>query len=172
MHAIVAILVLLVGCKNEDVVGTVPEPTPDGPVADAAPDGVELCAPPPCCGDALCSVPDESCKTCPGDCGECGCCVNSVIAGCGNDTVKMCVCGSGAPDAELCCTDRWDQTCVEDVDTLGCGTCDCCAAHETIGGCVDQTISDCVCAQDYACCSEGWDAACVDEVATLGCGSC
>jgi len=165
-------LVLITGCQDEDVIDTAPEPTPDAPLHDAEQDMAATCAPSPCCGDGLCTVPDESCKSCPGDCGECGCCVSQTVAGCGNDIVEMCVCGSGAPDAEFCCTGQWDLTCVEDVLAQGCGTCDCCTAHDGIGGCLDQAISDCVCAQDPGCCSDGWSATCVGEVTTLGCGTC
>jgi hypothetical protein len=131
--------------------------------------------PPPCCGDTLCTTPDETCRTCPGDCGGCGCCVDSTAGatlpgttGCANATTETCVCTSTAADAAYCCDTGWDQTCVEDVTTLGCGTCACDTVHAD-GGCVDQAVSDCVCAADPVCCSEGWDATCVGEVSSLPC---
>jgi len=47
----------------------------------------------------------------------------------------------------------------------------CCTAHLS-GGCADDAIAACVCADDDYCCEFEWDELCVDAVDTLACGSC
>lgn len=99
----------------------------------------------------------------------------------------------------FCCETVWDDVCVDEVDSFGCGTCgapaicgdgvcqpsedcafcatdcgpcgDCCFAN-TVPGCADATIEACVCAADSFCCDVVWDGICVEEVSSLGCGTC
>jgi len=47
----------------------------------------------------------------------------------------------------------------------------CCTVNQT-PGCSNQTIEQCVCAQDGYCCNSSWDATCVSEVTSYGCGTC
>lgn len=47
-----------------------------------------------------------------------GCC-DPGIAGCDDPDVQACVCDVDP----FCCDNGWDQTCVEEVTSLGCGTC-------------------------------------------------
>ncbi len=56
-------------------------------------------------------------------------------------------------------------------DSGGVDVGDCCEAHAT-GGCTNEAIQDCVCAQDEPCCAAMWDDICVEEVDSLGCGVC
>jgi len=82
-----------------------------------------------------------------------------------------------------CCDTEWDGICVEEVDTLGCGTCgggegesggeisECCA-QQPGAGCPDAPVETCVCMVDDYCCSVAWDLTCAGEVESLGCGSC
>ena len=110
---------------------------------------------------------------CPGT-GDC--CEAHGGVSCDDVRCKTCVCDVDA----ACCTDGWDQTCVDEAtvdcqidcacDTAG----DCCAGHDGIG-CEDATCQDCVCALDAACCSDVWDSRCADEAATdcaQRCGAC
>ena len=151
------------------------------------------------CGDGICA-PGETCALCPEDCGPCGgsgdCCEPHDGPGCDDPTVQACVC----KDDSFCCEYTWDEVCVEEVKTFGCGDCEgggcgngacdgiedcltcpedcgacegtgCCQAHPA-PGCDDQGIQNCVCEDDAYCCEEEWDGVCVDEVDGLGCGSC
>ncbi len=107
------------------------------------------------------------------------CCVPADGTGCGDAVLAACVCA----DDPYCCDTAWDELCIAEVDSLGCGACgaigpagfgvfgECCAAHEE-AGCTDETIASCVCATDPYCCMVVWDQVCVDEIAQYGCGDC
>jgi len=107
------------------------------------------------------------------------CCVPGDGTGCGDAVVAACVCA----DDPYCCDTTWDELCVAEVDSLGCGGCggigpagfdvagECCAAHEE-AGCSDETVATCVCGTDPYCCMVVWDQVCVDEIAEYGCGDC
>lgn len=107
------------------------------------------------------------------------CCTASDSGGCAADsTVESCVCGQDA----YCCDTKWDDTCVGEIDTFGCGQCgtgggqpqggQCCTASDVAGCSDDATVESCVCGQDSFCCSSKWDQTCVDEVTSFGCGTC
>lgn len=129
---------------------------------------------PICCSeqwDATCA--DEAALNCASVC-ACpapgACCEAHDGVSCEEVRCKSCVCALDA----FCCTDAWDQTCVEvaiDGCPLDC-SCeaegDCCTAHGGIG-CDVLACQDCVCAQDPVCCDE-WDAQCA-TVAALVCGA-
>ena len=137
-----------------------------------------------CCDnswDALCVdlMVDAGCHVCGADTmptngdGPGNCCAAGLAKGCLDDAVRTCVCGVDA----FCCEVQWDQTCVEQVDGTGCGTCmvpgpACCASSQDPGCAQDPMIEACVCAQDAFCCSSSWDNLCVDEVVQFGCGDC
>jgi hypothetical protein len=82
----------------------------------------------------------------------------------------------------VCCSSVWDDTCVDEVDQLGCGSCggssssgggggECCIP--TGGpGCPDPMVEQCVCTFDSYCCTDDWDDTCVQEVLQFGCGIC
>ncbi len=57
------------------------------------------------------------------DCGVCpgttGCCVADGVPGCSEPDVAGCVCAQDP----ACCATGWDFQCVQEVETLGCGTC-------------------------------------------------
>jgi hypothetical protein len=107
----------------------------------------------------------------PGDC-----CEPARGTGCGDRMIEACVCAADP----RCCTDQWDELCVEHVEELACGGCsfgpaglfeDCCSAHES-PACLDEGITACVCGQDPYCCDIAWDQLCVDAIGTYGCGVC
>ena len=50
----------------------------------------------------------------PGDC-----CVAHDGPGCENDTIEACVCAQD----DLCCDQAWDDVCVSEVSSFGCGSC-------------------------------------------------
>jgi hypothetical protein len=98
------------------------------------------------CGDGVCDV-DEDCNTCPDDCGWCGgdgdCCTENGTPGCDNPAVAQCVCEADV----YCCETEWDDICVGEVDSEGCGSCDgggpvCgdgeCSAGEACDNCPDD----------------------------------
>lgn len=120
----------------------------------------------------------------PGDTGEeppppaGGCCEILATPGCDDPAVQDCVCMQDA----FCCDTAWDEVCVEQVATFGCGDCgggmppppgvsSCCSAQAS-AGCDDQAIADCVCFIDDYCCTTEWDAACAAFVELFFCGSC
>jgi hypothetical protein len=118
----------------------------------------------------------------PGDTGEPpptgGCCEILMTPGCDDATVQDCVCMQDA----YCCDTAWDDVCVGEVDSFGCGDCGggmmpppeastCCSAQMT-PGCDDQAIADCVCFIDDYCCNTAWDATCAIFVELFLCGSC
>ena len=105
---------------------------------------VETCvcdADPYCCSnawDSLCvgEVDSLGCGTCGT---EVACCSASGDAGCENAGTEACVC-----DADpYCCNVAWDSLCVNEVESLGCGSC----------GPVDLVISD-LTVPDEACLGE------------------
>jgi hypothetical protein len=152
------------------------------------------------CGNGWCDI-DEDCTSCPADCGPCGgggdCCAPNGTPGCDDDGIESCVCAQDI----WCCSNVWDQACVDEITEYGCGSCggascgddwcdleetcetcpadcgpcggtgDCCAPNGT-PGCETASIEDCVCAQDPWCCSNEWDQTCVEEVEDFGCGDC
>jgi hypothetical protein len=101
------------------------------------------------------------------------CCTIQPTPTCSNSSITSCVC---AVDP-YCCTTSWDQTCVAEVNSYGCGNCgttgsgNCCSAHVT-PGCSNPSISNCVCSLDPYCCTNDWDPLCADEVVDFGCGIC
>ncbi len=84
--------------------------------------GCGTCDSGPACGDGKCAA-GESCKTCPDDCGPCGgqgdCCTPQETGGCSDATVQACVCQLDS----YCCQTAWDDICVQEVTSEGCGTC-------------------------------------------------
>lgn len=113
---------------------------------------------------------------CPGNCAERTprnrCCSVSNARGCRDPEIEACVC-EGDPQ---CCTVGWDEQCVANVYDMNCGTCarpngrNCCrVARGGRGGCNQEEIEACVCAQDNYCCAVHWDALCVTEVGRFGC---
>lgn len=108
------------------------------------------------------------------------CCSAHQGLGCEDVGVEACVCD----DDPYCCTTAWDDTCVSNVEGLGCGSCsdgtgggepngagDCCSEHAG-PGCDDPTIEACVCGYDSYCCETSWDGVCRDLVEDKGCGTC
>lgn len=98
------------------------------------------------CGDGLCDPNEETCDTCPEDCGACP------------------VCGDGSCDDNENC-----GSCPGD-----CGECApaCCETSNSAGCPEDPSIEACVCAQDFFCCAFSWDSLCVGGVEQFGCGTC
>jgi hypothetical protein len=104
------------------------------------------------------------------------CCAVGSGAGCGNVLVNECV---GAIDP-YCNDTQWDNICVSEVTSLGCGSCpapvdhSCCSAGGA--GCSDNVIEAAICAEagfdgagavDPYCCNVAWDNVCVAEVTSL-----
>ena len=111
-------------------------------------------------------------------CGTClppSCCEAITEPGCAADLeIESCVCAADP----FCCEQQWDNLCVSEVQTVGCGDCGwvsagggCCEANGT-PGCDDPEIEACVCPGDAFCCQTSWDSLCVDNVETYGCGMC
>ncbi|MDC0723630.1 hypothetical protein [Nannocystis bainbridge] len=112
-------------------------------------------------------------------CGTCGapqdlCCEPLDTPSCEDPAISACVCAQDP----FCCNVEWDELCVSEVETLGCGMCveppvdtGCCAPHDS-PSCDDAAVSACVCAQDGFCCNVEWDGQCVAEVESFGCGMC
>lgn len=115
--------------------------------------------------------------------------------GCNDYAIELCVCEVN-PE---CCSGTWDETCVDAVSLLGCGTCGpeaqcgdgvcqsgedcvtcgvdcglcvgaCCEANDTIG-CVDPRAQSCVCTVRPQCCTDVWDEACA-AMASDTCTAC
>jgi hypothetical protein len=105
-------------------------------------------------------------------CGACApehdCCHTGGLE-CIDQAVAACVCAQDP----YCCTAEWDATCVQEVDTLGCGFCtglpDCCA---TGADCANPEIRECICAVDSFCCAVEWDGRCVAMIDLAACGTC
>ncbi|MFH1532771.1 MAG: hypothetical protein ABIK09_18770 [Pseudomonadota bacterium] len=75
----------------------------------------------PTCGDGTCDGV-EDCIFCPEDCGACpggDCCNTHAGSGCSDGAVQSCVCAEDA----WCCDVEWDVTCVLEVTSFQCGTC-------------------------------------------------
>ncbi len=51
--------------------------------------------------------------------GQQACCDTAMTPGCSDKTVEQCVCKQDA----YCCTVEWDSTCVQAVESFGCGKC-------------------------------------------------
>ena len=116
-------------------------------------------------------------------CGQCeagppldaDCCVAQASPSCVDPEISACVCAHDP----YCCEETWDEVCVANVDTHGCGACevstygapgDCCALQEG-PGCGDPAAERCVCAFDAFCCQVAWDQLCIDGVIAQ-CGGC
>eukprot|EP01094_Clydonella_sp_ATCC50884_P008543 TRINITY_DN1809_c0_g1_i1.p1 TRINITY_DN1809_c0_g1~~TRINITY_DN1809_c0_g1_i1.p1 ORF type:complete len:614 (-),score=171.97 TRINITY_DN1809_c0_g1_i1:611-2353(-) len=98
------------------------------------------------------------------------CCSVHSSPGCLDASVSSCVC----KHRPQCCTEGWNQACVEAVEEYRCGNCragPCCRAHG-LKGCVDRAVTECVCTQRIECCTERWDEKCVALVEELECGVC
>jgi len=119
------------------------------------------------CGNGVCGG-DETCASCPADCGACdgGCCVQGDTPGCNQGDVASCVCANDS----YCCEVAWDELCVT-AAREECGACqdDCCDLNGT-GGCEDTKVNDCVCGIDESCCDGAWDEDCI-EIADAMCGA-
>jgi len=101
------------------------------------------------CGDTSCSD-DESCYSCPQDCGDCSgqCCEANNTPGCEDYQTTACVCEQD----NWCCTSDWDQTCVSEVDSFGCGAC---GGQPTCGDGDCTADEDCqTCPEDCGACPE------------------
>jgi hypothetical protein len=120
-----------------------------------------------CSADAFCESGECYCSTgveCDGECVDpwsdpdhCGDCDIAC------DANESCLSGSCVPE-EPDPTDGGG-------DDGGGGVGNCCAAH--MGpGCTNDTIEQCVCAQDAYCCNTAWDATCANEVEAFDCGMC
>ena len=98
------------------------------------------------------------------------CCVEHTSAGCYDQGVEECVCTKEAQ----CCSEQWSESCVNYVESLGCGDCNtgpCCLPHSS-PSCVDRSTSNCVCKTDKSCCQYSWNSTCVELAVSLGCTSC
>lgn len=72
---------------------------------------------PECCTekwDVPCAEAAEQCGSCGGDC-----CQPNDSPGCDDPAIEQCVCEQDP----RCCDSTWDQRCVNEISTLGCGTC-------------------------------------------------
>lgn len=136
-----------------------------------------VCAIDPFCCDVLW---DETCVALveENECGTCepaACCQPNTMPGCAADPeIEACVCATDP----FCCDEQWDNLCVSEVQTVGCGDCGwvsqgggCCDANGT-PGCDDPDIEACVCPSDPFCCQTSWDSLCVEMVGTYGCAVC
>lgn len=91
-----------------------------------------------------------------------------------NSACDSCVAHICAADG-YCCSDWWDNMCVEAVSTVcGLNVCIAACAHSLceVGEPLDATCNSCawdVCAADPLCCNSQWDATCVGLVETA-CG--
>ena len=102
------------------------------------------------------------------------CCTAAPAPGCADVVIESCVCDFDP----FCCDTAWDNACVTEVVSGGCGSCvyplgmgDCCTENGS-AGCNDQDIQDCVCALDPFCCASTWDDICVGDVEDGMCGEC
>ncbi|GJM25741.1 MAG: hypothetical protein DHS20C16_21560 [Phycisphaerae bacterium] len=144
------------------------------------------------------SIPDE----CEGGCNFNGvpdiceieaihnCCETQHGTGCSDVDIESCVCVVDP----YCCDVDWDRPCADQVELLGCGTCDivsdcnenlipdecevdgagsgnCCTTGHG-AGCEDPVVEACVCDIFPFCCSDDWDSLCVFIVELFECGQC
>lgn len=81
------------------------------------------------------------------------CCTPKLTPGCSNASIQSCVCATDS----YCCTDEWDDICVDEVDTEGCGTCGGSGTGGTGGGSgtcsVQLTDPLCNACMTQACCA-------------------
>jgi hypothetical protein len=81
------------------------------------------------------------------------CCSIQTTPGCSNASIQSCVCATDS----YCCTDEWDDICVDEVDTEGCGTCGAGGGGGTGGGTstcsVELTDPLCNACMQQACCA-------------------
>lgn len=102
------------------------------------------------------------------------CCTPAATPGCTEAGVESCVCMQDP----FCCDSEWDQVCVDQVDSFGCGDCGgvppgptCCMAQPG-PGCGDPIAELCTCLVDSSCCDTQWDASCALLADILMCISC
>ena len=112
--------------------------------------------------EGLCDGSFAACETATGTCGS----VNST-SGCSNTECCNTVCVADP----FCCLTAWDETCVDEANSMCLLTCgsragDCFTARET-PGCDDFTCCEVVCPLDPVCCTIAWDEFCVDEALDL-----
>jgi hypothetical protein len=143
------------------------------------------------CDIAAGSSQDCDANGVPDECDTHNCCDTLHGAGCDHADIEACVCVADA----YCCAVEWDRPCTQEVEYLGCASCDevhdcnhnrrpdtcdlfgdppqhnCCAVGHG-SGCNDPEIEACVCEIDSFCCEVEWDFICVYEVEGYGCGSC
>jgi hypothetical protein len=77
-----------------------------------------------CCAtawDVVCTVlvVTQGCGSCPGIGGDGPCCMPNRTPGCDDDAIEACVCRQDI----ACCTQAWDQLCVDAVARQSCGQC-------------------------------------------------
>ncbi|HWB81004.1 MAG TPA: hypothetical protein VG755_38840 [Nannocystaceae bacterium] len=116
--------------------------------------------------DAMCDGGGTSGGTDDGGGGGGACCEPQMGPGCDDMAVQDCVCAFD----DFCCTDSWDDLCVQEANDSCDAMCDgggggggeCCAPQDG-PGCGGGAIEDCVCAFDDFCCTDTWDDLCVQE---------
>ncbi|MBL8944909.1 MAG: hypothetical protein JNK45_17230, partial [Myxococcales bacterium] len=99
-----------IGDENAEVDGGTTDAT-DGGTTDATDGGTTDAT----TGDA--TTGDATTGDGGGDVGNC--CSGHEGMGCTNPEISMCVCAMD----DFCCTTKWDDTCVGEVASFGCGTC-------------------------------------------------
>ena len=115
------------------------------------------------CGDGTCGA-TESCQLCPSDCGPCGgdCCDANLTPGCELPQVSWCTCVLDP----FCCEGLWDAVCVEVAQTACAAPCDVCGDAACAGD------EDCTtCAEDCGacegkCCGGNGSPGCEDPAVT------
>ncbi|MBK8266160.1 MAG: hypothetical protein IPK80_33135 [Nannocystis sp.] len=81
-------------------------------------------------------------------------------------------CGSPvAPVIEVRADAELDALIFERASGIAAESGACCDPHVS-GGCEEEEVAACVCAQDPFCCQGEWDERCVAEIELLGCGGC
>ena len=139
------------------------------------------CEPLATCGDGECNG-SEDCDDCPADCGACigqgDCCEPHESKGCDNSAVQTCVCDKDP----YCCQAEWDDVCVDEVDSEGCGQCEDCSPSCTGKECGDDGCGGtcgscpygekCSAAGDCVCSPKCTGKECGDDGCGGSCGSC
>lgn len=120
------------------------------------------------CGDGVCDgAIDETCVTCPADCGACATgCAEREDAGCQGCACEACVCA----DSPFCCDVAWDAQCTTACETCG-AACTGCSTSEA-PGCNGCACESCVCDLIPSCCTGAWSALCVTACKTECGASC